>query len=95
MGLDIGVIPEIVYLDRPDHDVYDFAWHLNINADEADWIVSSDGHTIAEYTRETMSRQIEEYIANETLVRDGIDRIHKWVDDLPWRNGVIMLHYSW
>ena len=43
MGLDIGVIPPIKYLGRPDKEVYDFTWHLNLNAEDGNWNIGSDG----------------------------------------------------
>ena len=64
MGLDIGVVPPIEYMDRPHGEVYEFAQYLNVNSEEADWSVWSDGNAIAEYTRDTMDRQMEEYVAS-------------------------------
>ena len=95
MSLDVGVIPTIKYLERPDKKVYDFIWHLNLNADEADWSVSSGGNTIVEYEQENMFAQMEEYITDEKLVQDVADGIRKWVGALPWQDDVVMLHFSW
>ena len=96
MGLDVGVIPSpINYLDRPDKEVYEFAWYLNLNADDGNWNVYSEGNTIVDYDREDMERQTEEYINANDLTKDAIDKIRGWVDALPWEGTHIMLHFSW
>ena len=95
MGLDIGVVPPIEYMCRPRAEVYEFAQYLNINSEEADWSIWSDGNAIAEYTRESMVRQMEEYIATTSLAQGTADGIRSWVEGLSWRGDVIMLHYSW
>ncbi len=95
MGLDIGVVSPIEYISRPRGEVYEFAQYLTVNSEEADWSVWSEGNVIAEYTRGTMVRQMEEYIASENLVQDAVDRIRRWVEGLPWRGDMIMLHYNW
>ena len=96
MGLDIGVIPApIKYMGRPSKEVYNFVWHLDSHADDGNWNVSSGGNTIVEYTRENMERQTKEYIEVNDLTQEEADNIRAWVDELPWDQDHIMLHYSW
>ena len=92
MGLDIGVV-QINYLPRPDKPAYDFAWHLNINDDEADWNGSSS--TFVEYTRETLQQQLDSYITENRLPQSDIEELRRWVDGLPWKGDVIMQHLAW
>ena len=92
MGLDIGVV-QINYLPRPDKPAYDFAWHLNINDDEADWNGSSS--TFVEYTRETLLEQLDRYVEQSELSQSDIEGLRNWVDGLPWKGDVIMLHLAW
>ena len=92
MGLDIGVV-QINYLPRPSEPAYDFAWHLNINDDEADWNGSSS--TFVEYTRENLLEQLDRYVSKKELSESDKEALRGWVDDLPWRCGVIMLHLAW
>ena len=80
MGLDIGVV-QINYLPRPDKPAYDFAWHLNINDDEADWNGSSS--TFVEYTRETLLEQLDRYVEQSELSQSDIEGLRNWVDGLP------------
>ena len=96
MGLDVGVIPPIKYLDRPDQPVHDFIQHLNLWADYGDsWNVSSGMNTIVEYTRESMAAHLDEYIESGGLTQEAIAKIRSWVDGLPWNGDDIMLHFSW
>ena len=92
MGLDIGVV-QIKYLRRPDQPAYDFAWHLNINEDDADWNGSSS--TFVEYTRETLLEQLDRYVSENRLAQSDKERLRCWVDGLPWKDDVIMLHLAW
>ena len=96
MGLDVGVIPSpIKYLGRPENDVYDFVWHLNLHADDGNWNVYSAGNTIVEYERENLERQMEEYIDATDLTRETTSKIRSWVHALPWDGNHIMLHFGW
>ena len=97
MGLDIGVIPtQIKYLGRPEKEVYDFVWHLELHADDEEtWRVSSNMSTIVEYSREAMSLQVDEYTKDEDVTEEAIAKIRSWVDELPWDDDHIMLHFSW
>ena len=96
MGLDVGVIPSpIKYLGRPEKDVYDFVWYLNLHTDDGNWNVYSEGNTIVEYERENMEGQMEEYIDANDLTKETIDKIRGWVSALPWNGNHIMLHFNW
>lgn len=92
MGLDIGVV-QINYLPRPSEPAYDFAWHLNINEDEADW--SGASSTFVEYTRENLLDQLDRYVSQKGLAEGDATALRDWVDGLPWKCGVIMLHLAW
>ena len=96
MGLDIGVIPPIKYLDSPDKEVSDFVQHLDLYAGYGDsWNVSSGMNTIVEHTRESMATQLDEYTEATNLTQETIARIQTWIDSLPWNGDDIMLHLSW
>ena len=94
MGLDVGVV-NINYQSRPVAAAYDFAWHLNHNSDVADWVVVADGNTFIELTHETMLEQERQFESENDLSLRDIEVVRSWVDNLPWNDGVIMLHLSW
>lgn len=96
MGLMVGIIPTIEYMDRPPEATSEFISHLSVNAEEADWHVIAPMHRIVEYTRGNLSRLMDEYIAGASdLTPDDVGGIKGWVDCLPWKNGSIMLHFAW
>ena len=95
MGLDVGVVPPIRYLGQLDEEVHAFIWHLDFNLDDSDWYATSDTNTFVEYTRESMTRQIEQYIADKNPTGDAAQAIRSWVSDLPWRDDEITLHFRW
>lgn len=96
MGLMVGVIPTIEYLDPPHEATSEFISHLSVNAEEADWHVVAPMHQIVEYTRGNLSRLMDEYIAGASdLTPEDVVGIKGWVDGLPWKNGSIMLHFGW
>ncbi len=94
MGLDVGTV-EIGYLARPDKPTYDFLWHLNLNADQADWNSSAAENTFVEFTRDNMLARMNEFAADGELTPTDVEGIRSWIDGLPWRGDVIMLHLSW
>ena len=94
MGLDVGVV-SINYLERPVGSTYDFLWYLNFNAEEADWITGSEGSTFIEIARETMDEQVRRFQSENKLSQNGFERVRHWIDSLPWKGDVIMLHFGW
>ena len=94
LGLDVGVV-QIDYLDRPGKATYDLLCHLNDNVDEADWSASSAGNTFVEYTRDTLLEQATEFASTNKLTPSEKDGLRSWIDSLPWKNDVIMLHLTW
>lgn len=94
MGLDVGTV-QIKYLARPDKPVYDFLWHLNLNAEQADWNGSTTENTFAEFTRDNILERMNEFASEGSLAPSEITEIRSWIDQLPWRDDVVMLHLSW
>ena len=94
MGLDIGVV-KLDYLERPEKAAYDFARHLAAHSDEAEWSVFSDGHVFVELTRDTMISLMDGYVSDKRLEPRDAETVGEWVDALPWRDHVIMLHLNW
>lgn len=94
MGLDVGVV-RIEYLDRPQGVGYEFLWQLAIDADKADWEVSSGPNTFIELTREHMMNQAQKFVAAKKLGQNDREVIQKWINSLPWRGDTIMLHLGW
>ena len=95
MGLEVGVIPTIEYLDRPHEAARGFISHLSNNAEEADWHVIAPMNKIVEYTRENLCRLMERYITAGDLTVADVRGIRGWVNSLPWKNDYIMLHFGW
>ena len=96
MGLQVGVISPIQYLDGPGDEVEEFIWYLDFKPEESGWHAVSDTETFVEYTRETLARHVEEYAAREQVGDDEAATVRAWVDSLPWRDdGQIMLHFAW
>ena len=94
MGLDVGTV-QIEYLTRPDEPTYDFLWHLNVNAEQADWNGSAGESTFVEFTRHNMLARLNQFASKGTVAAPDVQRIRHWINDLPWRDDVIMLHLSW
>ena len=51
--------------------------------------------TFVEYTRETLQQQLDSYITENRLPQSDIEELRRWVDGLPWKGDVIMLHLAW
>ena len=94
MGLDTGVV-DINYLERPIGATYDFLWYLNHNAEEADWLTGSEGSTFIEITSDTMDEQLRRFQSASKLSPVDVQSVRRWIDALPWKNDVIMLHLAW
>ena len=94
MGLDVGVV-QIDYLDRPEKATYDLLCHLNDNADEAGWTASSAGNTFVEYTRDALLAQANEFASKNKLTESEREGLRSWLDGLPWKDDVVMLHLTW
>lgn len=94
MGLDVGVV-SINYLERPIGVIYRFLWYLNHNAEEADWLTGSEGSTFIELTDDTMDEQVRRFQSQNKLSPSDLEGVRRWIDALPWKNGVIMLHFGW
>ena len=94
MGMDIGVV-KIAYLERPEETAYDFARHLAAHSDEVEWSVFSEGNIFAELTRDTMISLMDGYVSDKKLDQEDAETVGKWINTLPWRDDVIMLHLNW
>ncbi len=94
MGLDVGVV-RIQYLDRPHGAGYEFLWQLAIDADKADWEVSSEANSFIELSRENMLSQADWFVSENGLDDDNSRLIRDWVNSLPWVSDMIMLHLGW
>ena len=94
MGLDIGVV-KLDYLERPEKAAYDFTWHLAAHSDEVEWSVSSEGNIFVELTRDTMISMMDGYVSDKKLDPEDAATVGKWIDALPWRGDVVMLHLNW
>ncbi len=94
MGLDVGVV-QVDYLPRPVGPAYRFLWHLNENADEADWNGSTAENTFVQYTRETLRAELDDYASRNDLSESEQHGLRRWLDGLPWKDDLIMLHLTW
>ena len=93
MGLDVGVV-DIEYLERPRAAVYRFLCHLAENAWEADWCGGTGEETFVQYVRDTLLEQANEFASRDAPTESERDGIRAWIDGLPWKDDVIMLHLS-
>ena len=91
--MDVDAV-EIDYLPRPRRPAYGFLWHLNENADEADWGGGWGEETFVQYTRDTLLEQANEFVSRSELTESERDGLRRWLDGLPWKDDVIMLHLS-
>ena len=94
MGLDVGVV-SIEYLSRPGGATYDFLWYLNVNAEQAEWLTGAEGSTFIEITSDTMDEQLCRFQSKNKISPGDIEGVRRWIDALPWKNDVIMLHLGW
>lgn len=94
MGLDVGVV-QVDYLPRPGKAAYGFLWYLNENAHEAEWGGGWGEETFVQYTRDTLLEQANEFVSRSELTESDKDELRAWLDGLPWKDDLIMLHLTW
>ena len=94
MGLDVGVV-RIEYLDRPDKPTYDFVDSLYKNADELEWSVIDDGQVFVQTSRETLMERASAFASENSVAQSDVEGIQRWIESLPWRGSMLMLHLSW
>ena len=94
MGLDIGVV-RIRYLDRPSGAAYRFAWNLAGEWDYGSWQVSSGENSFMEFEYNHLINRAAEYVSAEGLGSNDAHHVMRWVRNLPWEGGTIMLHMGW
>ncbi len=104
MGLDIGVV-KIEYLERPDQPMYGFMQDLmaepdiGIDMDDFDddfptWDATGEGNAFYEFERDALLRRADGWAVKKRIDAADRARLLQWVDDLPWRGEIIMLHLN-
>ena len=83
------------FLGRPRGAAYRFDWHLASEKDGESWEVWSDGNCFLQTYRDRLDERAQEYIASEALGAADAREVMRWVEGLPWRDGVVTLHMAW
>ena len=50
--------------------------------------------TFVQYTPDTLLEQANKFVSRSELTESEQDGLRSWVDGLPWKDDVIMLHLS-
>jgi hypothetical protein len=108
MGLAIGVV-NITYLDQPPQPMYRFMQDLmenpdvGLDADDNDSVSPEDeSHwgdgwgtdSFYEFFREGLLRRAGGWARQQDINPDAMTTLLNWVENLPYRDDVIMLHLS-
>ena len=102
MGLDIGVV-SIAYLDRPSQPMYGFMWDLMadpetglgdaLGDDGLYWDGGGTGESaFYEFTRDGLIERANGWAAEKNLAAIERQSLLNWIESLPYRGDVIMLH---
>ena len=94
MGLDVGTV-QFDYSHPPKGASVKFAWHLAQNHDDAGWGFAQGENIMSEYTLESLLGFADSYATAAELSDADRSEIAGWINELPWRNGHIALHFSW
>ena len=101
MGLDVGVVT-INYLERPRQPIYGFlndllneaSWESDASDDDPAWSASWEGNGLVEYSRGYLERRSNQWADSQSLDLSERTALTSWLDSLPWRNDMIMLHLN-
>ncbi len=101
MGLDVGVVT-IEYLERPGQPMYGFLQALMADPDtgtefdpfdyESGWGDGWEGNAFYEFERDVLLRRADGWAVKKNLDATERATLLQWIDDLPYRGDVIMLH---
>ena len=89
----VGVV-RFDYLETPKGTILDFLEFLTDNSDEADWYLGGYHNVIVEYESENMLAQVDVYAKEKAESPVDKTKVLAWVNQLPWKDGVITLHFS-
>ncbi len=100
MGLDVGVV-KVEYLKRPEPPIYDFLFDLMLNpfcgrsdeADESDaWGDIWANNALYEFSRAGLRKRANNWANGQNLGPSEKAKLRRWIRNLPWQDGQIMLH---
>ena len=93
MGLDVGVV-RIENL-RMDRAVSDFMRRVYENADELEWSVIDSGEVFVQTSPDTLMERANAFASESDLARNDVEGLRNWIEALPSRGGMVMLHLNW
>ena len=103
MSLSIGVV-NIEYLPQPPEPMYGFMKALMLDpnigtdmdlwADVQPWDVGDGENEFYEIERDELLRRADGWAVKKSIDAADRARLLQWVDDLPWRGEIIMLHLN-
>ena len=87
----VGVV-RFNYLKTPKGTILEFLEFLAANNDEADWHPGTYHNVIVEYESQNMLAQVDAYVREKPVRLGDKAKVLAWVQQLPWKDGVITLH---
>ena len=93
MGLEVGVV-RVEYLPMG-RVVNDFMRAVYENADDLEWSVVDVGEVFVQTTCETLKERASAFSSENNLARSDFESVRDWIEALPLRGGMVMLHLSW
>ena len=64
------------------------------NADELEWNVTDTGEVFVQTSPDTLMERASAFSSENNLARRDVEGIQDWIEALPLRGGMVMLHLS-
>ena len=103
MGLEVGIVT-IEYLEPPGHPIRSFLQDLmqdqylenQLEAfdDESDWGHAWEDNALYEFDRDILLRYANGWAGKKRLNATDRAMLTRWIDELPYRDNAIMLHFG-
>ena len=96
MGADIGVVT-IEYLERPDEPIYGFIQEIPslLDCDNRSWSGAWEGNFFLQTDRQRLLAASRYYASRRHLSTHEREELTEWVNELPWKGDIVMLHLDW
>ena len=94
MSLSVGAV-QIDYCIRPHGAAYRYAQALAEYDGHECWKMADMGGAFIEMDEVAMVEHASNYIASHGLSPADAEEVMSWIIGLPWRSGVVMLHFGW
>ena len=65
------------------------------NADELEWSATDTGEVFVQTSPDTLMERARAFSSENNLAWRDVEGIQNWIEALPLRGGMVMLHLSW